>query len=67
VPLWKAADLNFDWIGSGMITIFVLATQVPKPIPADAVALMVCRATLTCSQPNMTYYVISHPLSPSLA
>lgn len=26
--LWESADLNFDWIGSSIITVFVIATQV---------------------------------------
>ena len=28
VPKWEISDLNFDWIGSSIITIFVIATQV---------------------------------------
>jgi hypothetical protein len=28
IPRWEISDLNFDWIGSSLITIFVIATQV---------------------------------------
>jgi hypothetical protein len=50
IPKWEISDLNFDWIGSSLITIFVIATQVSnKSLFENCAAILQDEITLYAS------------------